>query len=60
MAYTASNSEQIIPADRATKEQCTRMIEHFEQKQDTRSVNQYKNRLCEIYDFEQKFLSIEL
>ena len=52
--------DQVIPVDKANKDQCQQMIKHFSQKQDSKSVNQYKNRLCEIYDFEQKFLNIQV
>ena len=48
---------EIIPTDKATKTQCVEMIEHFAEKHETAKVNRYKERLCEIYDFEQKFMS---
>ena len=51
---------ELVEPEKATKNQCSEMIKHFEQKQDEKKVNQYKRRLCEIYDFEQKFLNIQV
>lgn len=47
----------VVPADKCNKEQCKEMMIYFDGQ--SKQVNAYKRRLCEIYDFEQNFLDID-